>query len=470
MIARLLIASAAALWVSGCIAAEEGGDDEALIASVDRLLAETVEGAPYPGLSVAIVKKGVLLHQAGYGRAVLEHRVEATPETVYAVGSVTKPFTCLAIAQLASQDDISLDATVGEYLTEYDGPGREVTVSQLLTHTSGLYDYTRTEEFSTAAIADYSPGEVVASFQKRPLKFAPGSRFDYTNSGTFLLGLIIEAVSGESYADYIQANIIEPMGLEKTRIYDRSDIIEGRAFGYTLKNNRFARAPDLSPTVPFSAGALLSTAPDMARFLKLALRDEAIAPVGREQLVRRIPLAGGAPAFYAEGCLLVTEFEGRTKISHAGSIAGGSAQMAYYPEDDLIIAIGANASGLHPHPWSLERRIARMVLGLEPRTEADLPLTEPQARRYEGDYDLEPYSFGAGRYGFRYSDGGLHLVYGGGDSGRSPLRLIHLGGGRFAVPYDAEISFQFRGREGEISSVDILYFDAPLIGERAGPA
>lgn len=466
MIARVLIAGfAAVMGVGGCAAAK--GDDDALIDAVDQLLTEAVETARYPGLSVAIVRNGTLLHQAGYGRAVLEHDVKATPETVYAVGSVTKPFTCLAIARLVSQGTVALQATVGEYLADYEGPGRDVTVSQLLTHTSGLYDYTRTERFSGPAIADHPPGDVVASFQERPLQFAPGSQFEYTNSGTFLLGLIIEAVSGQAYADHIRREIIEPMGLENTGIYDRAAIVDGRAFGYAYRDGRFERAHDLSPTVPFSAGALLSTAPDMARFLATLLRDQAFARATRDQLLRRLPLAGGAPTFYTQGCLLVTDLEGRAKISHAGSIAGGSAQMAYYPQDDLIIAIGANASGLHPHPWSLERRIARLVLGLEPAAGVDKPLAAARARRYEGDFDLAPYRFGSRRYGFSHRDGGLHLIYGGRDSGRTPIPLIHLGDDRFAVSHDSEITFRFRGPGAVFPSVDILYFDAPLIGRRA---
>ncbi len=466
MISRLVIAGFAAVWAAGCGSPEEARDP-ALIASIDRVLTDAVENSHYPGLSISIIKNGETLYEAGHGRAVLEHNILADSETIYAVGSVTKPFTCLAIAQLTSQGAVSPDATVGEYLPGYQGPGRSVTVSQLLTHTSGLFDYVRTEVFATMPVADYSSDDVLASFQELPLTFEPGSQFGYSNSGTYLLGLIIEAVSGKTYADYIQTEIIEPMELTRTSIYDRARVIDGRAFGYSYRNDRFQRAPDLSSVLPFSAGALMSSAPDMARFLKLLLRDEVLAPISREQIIRLVPLNDGAPAFYAEGCLLVTEFEGREKISHAGSISGGSAQMAYYPQDDLIIAIGANASGLHPHPWSLERRIARIVLGLEPPAVADKPLTAEKARQYEGDFDLTPYSFGPGRYGFEYRDDGLHLIYGGRNSARSAVRLIHLGGDRFAVPYDSEISFRFYGGEGPFSSVDIVYFDAPLTGRRS---
>ena len=258
----LLAALAAATFTS----AARGQEPRQLVAYVDSVANAAVAARRTAGVSVAVVKGGRTLLAKGYGFADLENDIPATPATVYRIGSITKQFTAAGIMRLAEQGKLSLDDTVQRFLPAFPTQGNRVTIRHLLNHTSGIRSYTSLgPKFGRVTRLDLVPDSLVALFSGEPFDFKPGDAWRYNNSGYFLLGMIIEKVSGKSYAQYVQDEFFKPLGLNSTVYCDQAPIIKRRAQGYNPRpGGGFVNAEPLSMTQPYAAGSLCSTVTDLA--------------------------------------------------------------------------------------------------------------------------------------------------------------------------------------------------------------
>jgi len=229
--------------------------------SIDALIQQFMKVAHMPSAVTLVDQGGKTIYEKALGIANLEDDIPATMDTVYAIGSITKSFTGLAIIQLASAGKIDLDKPISEYLPDYEGPGRIATVRQLLTHSSGIPNYTSGSEIpgiqEGLKRTAYSRGQMVDFFNSEPLIFEPGTKWSYSNSNYYLLGLIIESVSGMDYYDYLQANVFDPLDMTRTYSGDDAKIIPRRAQGYGLDSHGYINAPTWFYLVPFSAGSLV---------------------------------------------------------------------------------------------------------------------------------------------------------------------------------------------------------------------
>lgn len=338
-------------------------DPAAIRSAVDSIALATLRADLTPGLGIAVVRGNDTLVMKGYGLADVEHDVPVTDATVFRVGSLTKQFTSAAVTKLVEEGRIALDATIDDYLPAYDGPGRDVTVHQLLNHTSGIPSYTGLgEEFWEKSRLDLTHEQMLEMFEDDPLEFMPGSDWSYNNSGYYLLGMIIEAVTDSTYEDHLAATQWQPLGLAQTSYCRHTEIIPHRAEGYAVEAGVVVNAAPLSMNPPGAAGAMCSTTRDLVHWNDALVNGRVVSDASYERMVTPTRLSTDSIVDYGYG-LAPGELEGHRVIGHSGGINGFSAYMAYYPDDDLTIVVLANgptATG------RVQSDIARYVLGLSP--------------------------------------------------------------------------------------------------------
>lgn len=349
------------------------------------LAAEALRAHPAPGLSVGVSRGGETVFAEGFGLADLEHRVPATADTVYRIGSVTKQFTAAATMALVEDGRLDLDADLRDYLPDYDAQGFSIPVERLLNHTSGIKGYTEMEEFWAQARLDLDHEAMTALFGGAPFEFEPGDRYQYNNSGYYLLGVLIEQLSGTTYTGFLEERFFRPLGLERTRYLDNAPIVPDRAAGYEPDGEGgFRNDEPISMRLPYAAGSLGASVRDLLAWQRALVAGEAVSPASYERMTAPGELVGGAEVPYGYGLALGRE-HGLAKVSHGGGINGFRAQLAYYPEVELGIAVLINSGG--GRPGLLENRIARAVLEMEQPVIEEVAAAPADLERYAGTYD-----------------------------------------------------------------------------------
>jgi D-alanyl-D-alanine carboxypeptidase len=361
---------------------------------LDSIARAALTDLPLASVAVAILRGSDTLAWTAHGYADLEHRIPASAATVYRIGSITKQFTAAAILQQVERGAVSLDDDVAKYVPEYSSRGKRVTIRQLLNHTSGIRDLNDLgDTFSRTLRVDLPQKDVLALIRDQPFNFEPGSSWSYNNTGYYLLGVILERVTGMPYADYIRDNVARPAGLVATTYCDSRGLIPHRARGYDAVGLDFLNATYMSMNL-FSAVGLCSTAGDLVTWAR-ALREGKV--ISRESY-RRMTTPEGAAARasppYGFG-LWVIQSRGRRYLSRLGLLAGFNAVLSEVPSDSLTIAIVTNTAGLGAS--TLGGQLGSAILGIpgpvfqsarKLEQAQGKPLTKSQLRRYTGRYAL----------------------------------------------------------------------------------
>lgn len=315
--------------------------------------------------AVLVADHGKVIYRKAFGLANAEWNIPNTIDTRFRIGSITKQFTAMLILQLAEEGKLRLDGTIGDYLPEYpDVPGRRVTIHQLLTHSSGIPSYTGLPRFFEDRSRNPSePAEFIKSFWNLPLEFAPGSEFRYNNSGFFLLGAIIERLTGKKYDQVLRERILDPLDLRDTGYDWTAPLLPRRAAAYTMGLDGLENAAYLDMSLPFSAGSLYSTAEDLWRWDQALAARKLLSPASYE-LYESPKIA--APPFgqYAYGWFLerVPRGPGRdsvTAIHHGGGINGFITMNFRIPQDGVAIITLDNSAQAAP----VYRAIAQLLYG-----------------------------------------------------------------------------------------------------------
>jgi CubicO group peptidase (beta-lactamase class C family) len=335
------------------------------LAGIDRIAGEALARVPMSGLSIAVLRDGKLVHAAGYGKASLELDVPATPQTVYRIGSVTKQFTAAAILRHAERGELKLEDDFRKYLPEYDTGGRAITIRQLLDHTSGIRNMTTIEPLMANRALDVTREQVFGSLSAAPFDFEPGERYLYNNSGYWLLGAIIEKLSGEPYDTAIERLLLEPLCLQSTRYDVPIEIVPNRASGYVRAAGGFRDAGPNSPTRPYASGALVSTVLDLVAWQRALFGGKVLSPASLRLMTTPGRLNDGRPTTFGLG-VAVTQFRGHRRIAHPGGYVGYSSFLSYYPEEKIVIAVLTNTMGVELRP-EVEERIASLLLPAAPK-------------------------------------------------------------------------------------------------------
>ena len=218
-----------------------------------------------PGAAVLVARNGKILFEKGYGLANIGDRVPVTPQTKFRIGSMTKQFTAAAILKLHEQGKLNLGDKLSKFIPEYPR-GDEVTIHQLLTHTSGVNDCSLKPDFLKSVGTHIEPEDIIKSFENGPYEFDPGTKWFYDNCGYVLLAFIIEKVSGEKNEDYLHEAFFEPLGMTNTAVYNSSDILEHEASGYSYQDGKVKKALYWDMSWGYGSGNLYSTVGDLYRW------------------------------------------------------------------------------------------------------------------------------------------------------------------------------------------------------------
>ncbi len=401
----------AALLAAPAVSAPDSGPGqkaaqaESLSSRIDAYVREQIERRRLPGVSVAVVRNGAPILEKGYGYANLEHQTPATADTVYQLASVTKQFTAAAVMALVEEGRLSLDETLGSRLPDVPESWRAVTVRQLLNHTSGIPSFTNLPDFARMARKDMTPAEVLKLVEGRPVEFKPGEKWAYNNTGYYLLGMVIEKASGKRYDEYLRERFFKPLGMDSTRLNDLRAVIRHRAAGYSREGADVVNGEYVSPTQPFSAGAVVSSVRDMAKWALALEGEKALKRGSLDQMWAPTKLADGKVTQYGFGWGLA-EQTGRRAMRHGGGIQGFSTEIALFPEHRLAVVVLVNMDG--GHAGALADGIASLyVPALAPPVVMAIEDKEPQVTRRvreilvsnaEGKLDPEWFTPEAGKF------------------------------------------------------------------------
>lgn len=362
-------------------------------ASLDdaRAFLSNTYAADRPGASVIIMKDGEIIHQEGYGLANVELSVPITPDSIFRIGSVTKQFTSAAIMLLQQRGELSVSDPIGKYLPEYPTHGHQITIENLLNHTSGIMSYTSIPGYMDAGVRpDVTTEELIEVFKNLPMEFAPGDKWNYSNSGYVLLGAIIETISGDSYEDFIATNIAGPLGLDST-LYGGPKLIPNRASGYSLDDEgNIVNAGFISMTQPHAAGSLLSTTGDLVEWHKALTGGEFIHDTSYQQMTTPANLNDGETFPYGYG-LMIGKLRDRRMISHGGGIHGFTCYSLWLSREDLYVAVLTNGATSGPDPTTVAKMAAAMVIG-DPYPEREaVELDDSDRNGLIGKYESETF-------------------------------------------------------------------------------
>ncbi|HVY74400.1 MAG TPA: serine hydrolase domain-containing protein [Puia sp.] len=323
-----------------------------------------------PGLSVAVLKEGKILKMQGYGLANIETHLAASSQSVYKIGSLSKQFIATAVMLLHQDGKINLDAPIDKYLDSLPLAWQDITVRNLLTHTSGL----------VRDVPDFDPLKIrplnqdIESIYSLPLDFAPGTKWDYSNMNYDILGAIIGKVTATDWADWISKHIFELSGMSQTRKASMKDVIQNRASGYNRRSEGWENADIWLALEP--SGAFLSSISDMAKWEKILCSGQLLTADSKKQMWTAMKLNNGDKVHYGFGWF-IDSVNGHIRIHHSGAVPGFKSDFERFPDDKLSVIVLTNIGSANAE------RMAQNIAGffmpaLKPLPARALPDKEPE--------------------------------------------------------------------------------------------
>lgn len=329
-----------------------------LAKKIDSIIQTEFNNPNDPGGVFLVSKKGKTLYEKAFGKANLELDVNMTPQHVFQIGSMTKQFTAVSILILESQGKLTVNDPISKYIPDYPS-GNSITIHHLLTHTSGIKDFTKMKTISEIAQKEMSPKMMVDFFKNEPVDFKPGEKFEYNNSGYVLLGYLIELVSGEKYEDFIRKNIFEKAGMRNSYYASDRKLIKNRAYGYHKKSEGYVNRTIISFSVPFASGSLMSTVEDMVKWQGALNQNIFLKPEQIRKAFTKYKPNNGEEFTYGYGWHL-KEINGVSTREHGGSVFGFKSMAVYIPDEDVYV-IGLSNCDCHS-PTQITKDIARLIL------------------------------------------------------------------------------------------------------------
>lgn len=330
---------------------------------IDKLISTYAEYGKFNG-SVLVADNGKIIYKKGFGMANMEWDIPNQPNTKHRLGSITKQFTAMLVLQLVADGKLDLQAPITTYLPDYPkDKGDKITTHHLLTHTSGIPNYTAFPRFfQDESRNPYTPDEFVKKFQDKDLDFSPGEKFSYSNSGYFLLGVIAEKLSGKTYETLLHDNIFTPLNMNDSGYDNHADILKNRATGYERNGNGFVNSRYLDMSLPYAAGSMYSTAEDLYKWDQ-ALYTNKLLPQKYMDLYFKPYIAAFGNMHYAYGWGVGKVAMGKSTdsiytIGHGGGINGFNTNITRAPSSKLLVVLLSNAGGA---PLN---QITRAILGI----------------------------------------------------------------------------------------------------------
>jgi CubicO group peptidase (beta-lactamase class C family) len=352
-----------------------------LAAKVDEYMSAAVRVNQFSG-SVLVALDGRPVVSKGYGMANYELGVPNTPQTVFRLGSITKTFTATAIMMLQERGRLSVNDSVCKHLSDCPTAWQPVTVRHLLTHTSGIANFTDLPDYPKTMALPVTHEGMLARFRERPLEFAPGEKYGYSNSGYYLLGVVVERASGRPYADFLRENIFEPLGMTSTGYDTSRQIIRNRASGYVAQGDSFVNALYIDMSVPFAAGALYSSVEDLLRWDQALYTEKLLSRKSLGEMLT--PFREGRGYGWA-----VRERFGRRVVEHDGSINGFYSSLSRFPAERVAVIVLSNRGGLSTR--GIADDLSAVLFGAPyklPEERRAIALDARTLEKYVGQYQL----------------------------------------------------------------------------------
>ena len=306
-----------------------------LESKIDSLLVNVFKDKNGPGGEFLVARAGKPIYQKSFGKANLELDVNLTSENIFQIGSITKQFTAISILILEEKGKLSVNDPVSKYIPDYP-LGDKITIHHLLTHTSGIKDFTKMKSLRDISQKEMTPKMMVDFFKNEPVDFTPGEKFDYNNSGYVLLGYIIELVSREEYEEFIQKNIFDKAGMTKSYYASDRKVIPKRAYGYQKKEYGYVNKVQISFSVPFSSGSLMSTTGDMLKWQNALNQNLLVNEETIKKAFTKYKLNNGQEFTYGYGWHL-RDINGIPTRQHGGSVFGFKSMGVYIPSEDIYV-------------------------------------------------------------------------------------------------------------------------------------
>jgi CubicO group peptidase (beta-lactamase class C family) len=375
----------AALWLLMSTAANSQNlNTKQITAELDRILSEQFKPGD-PGCAALVAVKGQIIYKKAFGMANIELDVPMQPDMVFRIGSITKQFTAISILQLMEQGKLKLDDEITKFIPDYPTNGHIITIEHLLTHTSGIKSYTNVKEFGKLSRTDMKPEEVVDLIKSQPMEFAPGTKWNYNNSGYFLLGYIIEKITGKTYQEYLEENIFKPLGMNGSLYGNDITIVKRRASGYAPGKDGVVNSEFLSMLLPYAAGSIQSTVEDLFKWNQALHSYKLVKKETLDRAFTEYKLLNGKGTSYAYGWFL-SGLQGSPTIEHGGGINGFLTNAIYLPREDVFVALFTNSTIKAPDFTS--QKMAALAIG-KPLIINKIVLTEAELDEYTGIYTDE---------------------------------------------------------------------------------
>ena len=433
-------------------------------ARVDSLANAFLATTHTPAVSIAVLRGSDTLVMKGYGEASVERHRPATASTVYRIGSITKQFTASEIMRLAQQGKLSIDDPITKYLPDVPTHGRTITIRRLLNHTSGIHNYTAEKAWRSTWGQTLSPRQIVAFVDNDSLDFTPGDRWSYSNTGYVLLGMIIEKVTGEPYANYLQHDLFRPLGLTQTSYCPTRPSDPMFADGYSVGSGSAKPAEFLDMTHPHAAGALCSTVRDLVKWQRELEGGRVVNAKSFALMTTPDTLNDGKRLVYGFG-LGVGKLGTHKQIGHNGGINGFTTASNWYPDDSVNIAVFSNTEA---GPDELADNIARTVFDMplhqRPKPVAAVPLPDSIRDRVAGIYDLAPPNGGKFVIHVMVENGQVFTQAEGPGQGKFPL--IYAGDATFGAQFDPSLRLTFITENGKVTKARLEQGGGSMEGPR----
>jgi CubicO group peptidase (beta-lactamase class C family) len=350
-----------------------------IAAKVDEYMNAAVRVKRFSG-SVLVARDGRPVIGKGYGMANYELGVPNTPQTVFRLGSITKPFTAVAIMMLQERGKLNVNDSVCKHLGECPAAWRPVTIRHLLTHTSGLPDYGSSPGFRNLLSLPVTHAGMLERFKDLPQEFAPGEKAVYNNFAYYLLGVIIERASGKTYEDFLGENIFEPLGMTGTGYDSSSRVIRNRAAGYAPQGGALVNAPYIDMSIPYAAGALYSTVEDLLRWEQALYTERLLSRKSLDEMFTPVMEERGY------GWTVRKQFD-RLTTEKDGSINGFNTFLARFPAERVTVIVLGNNAGVSARGISLD--LSAIVFGEPyklPQERRAIALDAKTLGKYVGQY------------------------------------------------------------------------------------
>jgi D-alanyl-D-alanine carboxypeptidase len=406
----LVIAAAVTATQTSATAQAQAQLSPELVARIDKLATESLAASGVPSASVAVVRDGQIVYLKAYGAARLDPKTSAAPEMRYSIGSISKQFTATSILLLQEQGKLSLDDKVAKFIPDLTR-ANEVTIRQLLSHTSGYQDYWPQDYVMPMMLKPVTAQQIMDGWARKPLDFDPGSKWQYSNTNYVIAGVIIEKASGKPLLDFMQEKIFAPLNMKSVASMDVTKMTASDPVGYL----RYALGP-LRPAPKegkgwlFAAGELAMTAEDLAKWNIAMMDKKLLRPESYRELEKEVQLSNGLGTRYGLGVSVAME-GGRRAVSHGGEVSGFTTESVVFPDErvsvvvltnqDAVSASGEIAHGIVPllfeksdpaTPQKLEQA-KKIFAGLQQGT-VDRSLFTDNANAYFSEQALKDFASG----------------------------------------------------------------------------